>query len=262
MSTKRGKKDTKDKGLISMETQKVSQKEGDKETEVWDLKHVLTRNHEQVVCRTPGCNVHAVAVWVSNLEPNDEWPSCEECQLQDFGGWPENTGPSTQDETPLEDVDGTNATSTNATHDSTGDGNKDIEPTETNDTNISVSNERSNTLDEKCLGNENPSEDSIENIVQTTTEEEEVWDIKKILSINEITQECPIKCATESCRLPAALIYASNLAPNDKWYTCLDCQVSKFVIQYVHRHSLSDNSSDRNETLVAGLKSMTFLFRT
>jgi hypothetical protein len=55
-------------------------------------------------------------------------------------------------------------------------------------------------------------------------EMEEVWDVKKVMSIADM--DCPIKCSTETCTLAAACVYVSNLDPA-KWYTCLDCQVSK-----------------------------------
>jgi len=57
-------------------------------------------------------------------------------------------------------------------------------------------------------------------------EDEEVWDLKLIVS-KESLEQAPIKCSTEKCMLPAACAYVSNLAPSTKWYTCLDCQVSE-----------------------------------
>ena len=27
--------------------------------------------------------------WVSNLNPEDNWNVCEQCQVDGFGGWPE-----------------------------------------------------------------------------------------------------------------------------------------------------------------------------
>jgi hypothetical protein len=53
----------------------------------------------------------------------------------------------------------------------------------------------------------------------------EAWDVRKVMSIADVN-DCPIKCSTETCTLAAACIYVSNLAPTEKWYTCLDCQVS------------------------------------
>jgi hypothetical protein len=56
-------------------------------------------------------------------------------------------------------------------------------------------------------------------------EAEEVWDVKKVMSIADV-KDCPIKCSTEKCTLAAACVYVSNLAPTEKSYSCLDCQVS------------------------------------
>lgn len=62
--------------------------------------------------------------------------------------------------------------------------------------------------------------------VDGNDEPEETWDMIKIMSINDLTSDSAIKCSTETCTLPAACAYVSNLAPKDKWYSCLDCQVS------------------------------------
>ena len=45
-------------------------------------------------------------------------------------------------------------------------------------------------------------------------EENEIWDLKKILPYADITKEATIKCSTETCKLPACCIWKSNLAPN------------------------------------------------
>jgi hypothetical protein len=54
---------------------------------------------------------------------------------------------------------------------------------------------------------------------------DEVWTITKVVSIGDLT-DCPVKCSTETCALPAACVYVSSAAPTKKWYSCLDCQVS------------------------------------
>jgi hypothetical protein len=67
-------------------------------------------------------------------------------------------------------------------------------------------------------------------------EAQEVWDVRKVMSIADVN-DCPIKCSTETCTLAAACVYVSNLAPTEKWYTCLDCQVSN-----MRRHNNGDLS--------------------
>jgi hypothetical protein len=57
-------------------------------------------------------------------------------------------------------------------------------------------------------------------------EAEEVWDLVKIIGIDALLIDSPVKCSTETCLLPAACVYVSSQAPTEKWYTCLDCQVS------------------------------------
>ena len=54
-------------------------------------------------------------------------------------------------------------------------------------------------------------------------EEDDKWHMKKIMSIADL--EAPIKCSYEDCPLPAAVLYVSD-KDSEKWYTCLDCQVS------------------------------------
>jgi hypothetical protein len=58
-------------------------------------------------------------------------------------------------------------------------------------------------------------------------EDEEKWDIQKIISMEELMREGTIKCSAETCSLAAAALYCStNL--KEKWYSCLDCQLSDF----------------------------------
>ena len=52
-------------------------------------------------------------------------------------------------------------------------------------------------------------------------DEDEQWDLKKILSIAEI-KEAPVICGHDDCDTPACCIWISTT--NSKWYTCLDCQ--------------------------------------
>jgi hypothetical protein len=56
--------------------------------EVWDLLRVLPES-DTTVCSGKGCQRKAVAVWSNNLEPVDVWNGCEECQMEEFGGWPQ-----------------------------------------------------------------------------------------------------------------------------------------------------------------------------
>eukprot|EP00529_Nitzschia_sp_RCC80_P008035 CAMPEP_0113513062 /NCGR_PEP_ID=MMETSP0014_2-20120614/39658_1 /TAXON_ID=2857 /ORGANISM="Nitzschia sp." /LENGTH=1242 /DNA_ID=CAMNT_0000409433 /DNA_START=167 /DNA_END=3895 /DNA_ORIENTATION=+ /assembly_acc=CAM_ASM_000159 len=61
--------------------------------EEWDVVRVIPTDEENITCRTEDCCEQAVVVWASSLDPADEWPVCEDCQLEDFGGWPEGVFP-------------------------------------------------------------------------------------------------------------------------------------------------------------------------
>jgi alkylated DNA repair dioxygenase AlkB len=71
--------------------------DGYDEPEIWDLKRQIRRNQE-CGCHTPDCTEQAIAVWASNkTTAANEWFTCEECQLKDFGGWPEGEVPVNND---------------------------------------------------------------------------------------------------------------------------------------------------------------------
>jgi hypothetical protein len=61
--------------------------------ETWDIVRVVPTAEEKLKCRHEKCNGQAVAVWASSADLQDEWPLCEECQLQELGGWPEGVDP-------------------------------------------------------------------------------------------------------------------------------------------------------------------------
>ena len=67
------------------------------EPEIWDLKRQIRRNRN-CSCHTPGCTDNAIAIWVSNkTTAGNEWLTCEECQITDFGGWPKGEVPVNHD---------------------------------------------------------------------------------------------------------------------------------------------------------------------
>jgi hypothetical protein len=76
---------------------KVKQKAKDqsqkKEPEIWDLVRQIPYT-EKNMCHQQGCNLQAIAMWASNLtKTGEEWLVCEDCQVTDFGGWPEGEIP-------------------------------------------------------------------------------------------------------------------------------------------------------------------------
>ena len=64
-------------------------------------------------------------------------------------------------------------------------------------------------------------------------EANEEWDLKKIMSVEELTK-APIKCKNEDCTLSSACVYVSN--KGETWNTCLDCQVSLFLLHALRVH--------------------------
>ena len=61
----------------------------EKETdEIWDIVHVIPTDGDQITCRNNNCSQNAVVSWASNLNPEDTWDICEDCQQKEFGGWP------------------------------------------------------------------------------------------------------------------------------------------------------------------------------
>lgn len=70
-------------------------------------------------------------------------------------------------------------------------------------------------------------EDEIEDEnVEEDSEADEEWELKKIMPIEAINHEFPVKCSHDTCTLVAATVWVSNQKPDEKWYSCLDCQVS------------------------------------
>jgi hypothetical protein len=81
-----------------------------------------------------------------------------------------------------------------------------------------------NAMDTEAPSEETPEEpEDLED--RSDNEEEEMWDLKKVLPLESIPS---IKCSLETCPLPACCIWVSNLDPKTNWYSCLDCQHKDF----------------------------------
>jgi hypothetical protein len=62
------------------------------EEELWDLRVVFTASQltqTPYTCSNDHCSTQACSIWTSNLDPDNLWYSCLDCQAGDFGGWPE-----------------------------------------------------------------------------------------------------------------------------------------------------------------------------
>ena len=242
---------------------KVSEIKDDEKEEVWDMVRVIPTK-EKCACRTEGCKGIAVATWASNLEPDDEWDTCEDCQLKDFGGWPEGVDHPDDENEEIQDQE--EETKTHNTNQSEPEDNTSVansnssEETKKVVCNASPCKRDANQSEITSLNkgeavveaqkNQNtPVEDKISQappkesneVSQNSTasetrndevhqdeEDAEIWTLKKILSYNDITKEGTIKCSTEDCTLPACSVWISNLAPTKKWYSCIDCQENDF----------------------------------
>jgi hypothetical protein len=247
----------------------------DETPEVWDIVEVLMEKGNSKVhstCLMDGCSGRSVAVWATNLEPDDKWPMCEDCQLSEFGGWPAGIERAKNPEEGTQDVQEKQHESDQAN--AKIDGHNKGHPTpitpvnsaETNDTGIkstpdAIDGSEDNASEagepeakEAQQGKEGKEEDLQEEQPEGELEQqqeegdqEEVWYLKGIFSIEAVTG-APIKCSDETCLLPAACSYVSNLAPTTKWYTCLDCQVSQstrsiLVVRFRLSNPRSHNSS-------------------
>ena len=159
--------------------------------EIWRMVRVLGfENDDILVCRTEQCDKNAVSLWMAG-NTAEEWPFCESCQEKQFGGSAHEKEQMLTDSSRSNDDDALSHTPLAAPK----------QPEE--------------------QGKEEKAEEEDEDLVEA----EEVWDLKKIMSIEDVTHECPIKCSHEDCPLPAAVAWVSDQKPNSKWYSCLDHQV-------------------------------------
>jgi hypothetical protein len=108
------------------------------EPEIWDLKRQIRRNRN-CSCHTPGCTDNAIAIWVSNkTTAGNEWLTCEECQMTDFGGWPEGEVPINNDHDDDDDDDDDDDSDNDNDNDNDNGGHNNDNGSHTND-NLSLS---------------------------------------------------------------------------------------------------------------------------
>jgi hypothetical protein len=216
---------------------KVSQPP-EEEEEVWDLIRVVPES-DDCVCRTEGCQKQAVATWASNVEPADKWDMCEPCQELDFGGWPDGVVHS--DEPPQGDASTTEVPHVSQTQDdpsasssneTTTQGSETAAAPMPLDTSSSSTNKTATASSTEASVPEPTADTTTDEVSNETTlkeeEPQEVWDLKKILSFDDLNKDATIKCSTDDCLLPACCVWISNIAPTTKWYSCLDCQGRDF----------------------------------
>ncbi len=217
------KKDTKSEGSPNNDNQpesaepgKLASNEESEVDEVWDILRVIPMAEEKIECRYEHCCEQAVAIWATDKDPQEKWPLCEKCQLQDFGGWPEGVEPIERSKD-----------------------NSDIaEKNEIPPANNEKKNVASATSSSTPASTE-PSKDDSETPLLTNKDQtvasqednnadatEEKYELVRIVPFEKLISS-PIKCSDESCNLPACSVWTSAGDPK-KWYYCIDCQEKDF----------------------------------
>lgn len=77
---------------VTQDSPQPAAADAEEEEELWDLRVILTKSqllqNPPLICSTPECSTKACSIWTSNLEPDNLWYTCLDCQALDFGGWP------------------------------------------------------------------------------------------------------------------------------------------------------------------------------
>jgi len=106
------------------------------------------------------------------------------------------------------------------------------------DVTAAANDEKDNTEDASTSTSKAAKNEEFETLVQddpaateTAEEEEEqdeLYDLKIIFSMKELSKSKPRLCSGEGCKLAACCVWASNLNPDEPWYYCVDCQEQDF----------------------------------
>ncbi|KAL3927363.1 MAG: hypothetical protein SGBAC_013116 [Bacillariaceae sp.] len=70
--------------------------------EIWDMIRHANAEDKKIKCSANACKRAVVSVWATNLDPKAEWFTCEECQDDEFDGWPEGEEPESNREAATE----------------------------------------------------------------------------------------------------------------------------------------------------------------
>lgn len=65
---------------------------------------MIPTDKEKVECRNEGCTDRAVAIWSSNIDPEDKCDLCKNFQLKEIGGWPDGVDESANKQRRMEIV--------------------------------------------------------------------------------------------------------------------------------------------------------------
>ena len=215
----------------------TSDKDDEEASEVWDIIRVIPTAEEKIKCRYENCTEQAVATWASDKNPEDKWPLCEKCQLEDFGGWPTDVEPIEQSDDITVAVESTIVRSDDAptidvpvTPIPMAKNEKTTTSTTTSMVNVSTDSMDMDHPENEKQVDVSPSspvpEPSVNNDEREPEASEEKYELSRIISLEKILGN-PIKCNDENCNLPACSIWTSTTDPK-KWYYCIDCQERDF----------------------------------
>lgn len=229
----------------------------------WDGIRVIV---EQVICRSDGCEERATATWISQ-KTGDQWDMCNKCQLRDFGECyrgdqllqhettpepieidetpPKQIPPQDNSATIIRDLDASSAEVNDTTSSPLDDSSSNEMPTEQTEECRTVSDDSSPSESPSLSPSTSESMQEESKIVSpngslvSQTEEETVslsnlddtdgqYDLKQVLSLEDLLKEDTICCSQENCDLSAFGLYVNSKNDKDRWYYCLDCQESDF----------------------------------
>lgn len=232
--------------------------------EQWDGIRVLSKD-DAIQCRSCQDSI-ATATWASKLT-GDTWDLCDPCQMQDFGECykravePSVAEPPTSEEVPPKAPGVSKDASSLVTHEPLPEKDfksppKDPSPEKgaeiTTETRMQVHSASleapspqkkmeavpsssppthspvlktppaiSQTQDDKSV--------SVQEDLEDEDGDEGQYDLKKILTLEELQQEDSICCSQDACGgLPAFGLYVNSANLRDRWYYCLDCQEDDF----------------------------------
>ena len=201
--------------------------EEEEDDEVWDIIHVIPTAEQKIECRCDHCSEQAVATWATDKHPEDKWSLCEKCQLQDFGGWPDDVEPiERSDDAVIVAARSTTPSNDGATMES-------IQPIP-----ITMPTTKTTKTFTKTTPVDLPKDDNGIDLQSTKGElaivddkrdpqpSEEKYELSAIIPLERLLGS-PIKCSDEACNLPACSVWTSSIDPK-KWYYCVDCQERDF----------------------------------
>ena len=189
------------------------------------------------------CAHRAVARWACRDEIRD---TCEECQEDNFDGWPEGTEPlgdpssvfngGNSVENLVQELEEDIEVDENERNEISKElkENEDREP-KSNKLGVSpakfsdkggnvdnINNEMQDVRDEQDDDNMRKNEKGDDDDDNGDDGGEEQWMVEHMITIDEIESDSPIFCQTDQCKLLACAVWKSD--KGEKWNSCLDCQ--------------------------------------